>query len=397
MELRVEGINGKYLYRILYILTGAVALVPVACNYIMSGGIVTEWTTRVMTLSSEPFCLFPLTGMNSNLWLFPFGLLHRFSGNMVLTYRLYMLMLQIGTLFFSKIFFERFYAEQKNRFMAFFGILLYMTNPYRIYICYDLADLPAATVWMLLPLYSWALLGILRTERLWKNTAVSIFVLAGIGYAHAVYFVILAGLTLLTVLWCKKALPLVTVAAGSLLFLPGLFRLIQYLFFDAYQEWNIPVHTIMQSGYRPGQIFSIYAFRDGHPGMGLAMLIGLLVGLWLRFVNGDQKLSGKERYFILLAVFLLLLSIRFFPWNLIQRMGIWALKLVSLINTPAIFAGLAYNCLCIPASYAAGRISKYENRLPAFAIPIFVIIAGIGICIYQCNTLTFTRLPLELP
>lgn len=397
MELKLGELNGKYLYRILYVLTAVTAAIPVACNYIMSGGIVTDWINRVTTLSSGPLQLFSLSKVDSNLWLFPFVLFYRLSGNMVLTYRICMLMIQIGTLVSAKLFFETFFGDRESRFSAFFGILLYMTCPYRIYICYDLADLSAALVWMLLPLYARAVWDLLHQKHILRDLIVSVPTLAGIGYAGTVYFLITAGLTLLTVLFYKKALPLISVGAGALLFIPGLYHLMQYLTGDIYQELNIPLHSIMPSGYRPGQFFSIYAFRDGYPGMGLGILICLLVGLWLRFVNGEKILSGKEHYFTFLAVLLLILSTRFFPWDIIQRIGPPALKLISLINTPAIFAGLAYNCLCIPAACAAGRISKYENRLLAAAIPVFVLIAGIGICIYQCNTLTFTRLPLELP
>lgn len=394
MELKLEQSNGKYLYRILCVLTVIVASLPVACNYIMSGGVVTEWVSQVKTLTMEPLRLFPSAGINSNLWcLFP-SLLYKQSGNMALAYRVNILFIQVLTLLFSKLFFEECFSDDNTKFMAFFGILLYMTCPYRIYVCYDLADLSAATVWMLLPLYAWAVLQLVRKSLPWRALVVAAFSLAGVGYANAVYFVILSGLTLLTALCCKKVLPLAGIAAGAVFFLPGLHRLGQYLTSDIYQAADLPVQTIMKNGYRVGWFFSTYAYRNGHPGMGLGMLICLVAGLWLWFVNGNEW-AKKFRFSLGLAIFLMLLSLRCFPWDLAQRLGTWSLKLVSLMNTPAIFGGLAFACLCIPAAGATGRIARYGNKIISFVIPVLVLVTCIAVCVYQCNMLTFSRLPLE--
>ena len=404
--MKLKQTNDQYLYRIMLAVTVIASMLPIACNYIMTGGIISEWIARIEELASE-LRLFPSTdtflgmwsrenAMDSNLWFFPAGIIYRISNKLVLTYRIYMLVLQICTLLFTKMFFERLFADRKTKLPVFFGILLYMTSPYRIYICYDLADLSDAVVWMVLPLYAWSLLGLLLGSRRWRDIAAASLALAGIGYADIVYFFILVGVTIFAVLYFKKALPVITMMAGTILLIPVLYRLFRYLFLDAYPELEIPVRTIMQNGYRFGQFFSTYAFRENHPGMGLGIFICLLSGLWIWFVAGGEKVQKRERFFVVLSAIMLLLSLRFFPWDYVQRLGVWALKLVSLINTPAIFAGLAWSCLCVPAAASADRMSGQENKLIAFVIPLMVLMVCIGLCVYQCNMLTYNRFPMDV-
>lgn len=404
MKFKLSKNNGQYLYRIVLVVTAAAALLPVACNYIMDGGIVSEWIVRTQELSAG-LRLFPSTeafsgmwsrenGMDSNLWLIPAGILYRISGRMVLTYRIYMLVVQIMTLIFAKMFFESFFADKETKLSAFIGVLLYMTSPYRIYICYDLADISSAVVWMLLPLYAWAVLGILRGRRKIRDIVVGSLVLAGIGYAEIIYFFVLSAVTIFAVLYFRKVFPVITIGAGGILLGPVLYRLGQYLFQGVYEEIGIPIRSIMQNGYRFGQFFSSYAFRDGHPGMGLGMFACLLAGLWVSFVAGGGKLLKREKFFMIVSCIFFLLSLRYCPWDLAQRLGIWSLKLVSLINTPAIFAGLSLGGLCIPAAAGVERLTRQENRLSAFLVPFGVFLACLGICVCQCNMLTYSRLPM---
>lgn len=408
MEFKLEKNNRTYLYRVLCILTLVVSLLPVACDYIMSGGRIAEWIARVQELAVSPLQLFPSAeilsatsikenAMDSNLWLLFSGLLYRLSNNMVLTYRMYMLVIQIGTFIFTKLFFERFFDDRPTRIPAFFGILLYMTCPYRIFICYDLADLSLAAAWMVFPLYAWALLGMLRKDKMVRNIFFAAISLAGIAYTDVVCFFAVSGITLIVVICYRKVLPVTAIVAGGLLFLPGLYRLLQYLFTDAYQNLNMPVRSIMQNGYRVGQFFTSYAFRDENPGMGIGMLTCLLLGLWLWFVEGIERRPHKEWFFTGIALMLLVFSTRYFPWEMVQRVGIWALKLVSMINTPAVFFGMAMGCLCVPAASSVDHMAEHENKVLAFAIPLFVLSACIGLCVYQCNMLTYSRLPLALP
>lgn len=396
----------SYLYYVLCAAAGAAALFPVACGYIMDGGMVTEWVARVRELGGGSLRLFPSAevvvgsgtsgnGMNSNLWFLLPGVIYRATGNMAAAYRVYMTAVQLGTLLASMLFFRRIFKGEDGRLAGLAGVFLYMTCPYRIYICYDYANLSQAAAWMLLPLYLWAVAGLVDGGPKIRAAAASALVLAGVGYADAVFFVALAGMTLAVGLLGRKPWTLAAVAAGGVIFMPGLSRLAGYLFLDGFQELGMPLKSIMPDGYRLGQFFGSYHFREGHPGMGLGMLTAVLAGIWLWFVEGQRTSGARCKVFAGLAGFFALLSLRRFPWDLVERLGMWSVKLVSLADTPAIFWGMAFLCLCVPAAAAVGCMGRHENKLAAYAIPMIVILACAGICVYQCNMLTYSRMPLE--
>lgn len=420
MKMKTQGNKEIYLYRVLCIMAGAVALLPVSCNYIMSGGIVTEWIARIEELRAGIQAgglphLFPsaetlinsgirVNGMNSNFWFIIPSVLYLLSGKIVLTYRVYMLTIQAATLWGAVLFFQRVFEAEETKLPAFFATLLYMTCPYRIYICYDLANISQATAWMLLPFYGWALVGLMREDKKhnrgkakWIDFLAAVFALAGTGYADAVLFLTAAGITVLVSLALRRLLPFALLGAGSIFFLPGLYRLAQYLFMGAYAELELPLNSIMGNGYRFGEYFSSYSFRNGHPGMGLGMLISLLAGAWLSFVGNNGEKSRRCRLFAAISFLMIFFSFRHFPWDLVQRLGVWALKLVSLADTPAVFWGVGFLCLCVPAGYATNRVSRHEDKRTALVIPVVVMLFCVGICVYQCNTLTYGRPPLVLP
>lgn len=417
VKMKARGTKGKslYWYYVFCLAAGVVALLPVSCSYIMNSGIITEWIARVEELAvgfemGQSF-LFPsaevilgtgikANAMNSNLWFALPGFLVRLTGNMVTAYRIYMLVLQIGTLLASILFFERIFAGAETRLPAFFGVLLYMTCPYRLYVCYDLANISQTVAWMLLPLYLWAVMGILGVGAgkgfgSLHFTVVAACALAGIGYADAVFFVTAAGLSVLTGALAKKWQLLAAVAAGSAAFLPGLQHLFQYMFLGGFQELDLPLQSIMGNGYSVGEYFGAYSFRNEHPGMGLGMLACLLTGGWLWFVEKSREPHRVCRNFARLSLFLTVLSLCLFPWDLCQRLGGWALRLVALAGTPAVFWGMGFLCLCVPAACAMERISRHEDRRIAFVVPLIVLLACLGICVYQCNTLIYSRPPLQ--
>lgn len=404
MRVKLKKKNYEY---ILYFIIGIAVLIPLGRRYVTEGDILAEWIARVRELGEGHFYLFArsetlmdagirVNSMNSNLWFFLPGLLYRVSGSVTLAYRVYMLALQAGTLFSAVLLFRRIFPGEQGKYSVVFGTLLYMTNPYRIYICYDLANLSQTTAWMLLPLYFWAVAGVVEGREQIRNLVFGAVALAGIGYADTMFFVIAAGTTVLVSLFLRKFHVMLSVAGGSILFAPGLYRLIQYVFLDGFAELDMPLRSIMPYGYRLGYYFSSYSFRDGHPGMGLGMLICLLTGIWLRFVMGQKERHGRDRGFFWLAIFFWTLSFYYFPWDFVQRLGMWALKLVSLADTPSVFWGMAFLCLCVPAARFMDGIRKCEIKWAALAVPVIVVLACIGICVYQCNMLTYNRLPMEI-
>lgn len=398
MNREIQKKQSAYLYKALAVVITAVCLLPVSCNYILQGGRIGDWITAVENIAAGT----PQITVRSDFWLLAPGLLRRLSGNIVLTYRIWMLLLQAGTAVFAGMFFVRVFTQREDKLSALFGFLLYMTSPYRIYVSYDSAELFQVIVYMLLPLYGWAILGLFRGRRNIVELLAGALALAGIGYAEPVLFLVVLGLSLMAGVAVRKLSVLALSGAGSVCFLPGLLRLCRYLFSESFFGEVPPTELIMDNGYRFGEFFTSYAWREGHPGMGLGMLLCLAAGLWLLFTDsgeaGARNARNKGiRRVTLTAVFLCVLSLRYFPWDLVQRLGIWSLRLVTLFETPARFWGLAYSLLCITGAHGIGQLRRKVSEPMATALPLLVLLFCVGCCIYQCNTLTFARLPMQLP
>ncbi len=401
--MRKERKTTDFLYQMLYVATAAAVLFPVCSSRLVDGGSMAEWAIRIEEIYVGGFRLFPTAEvfaalgewkhvMNSNLWFWFPVLLYRLTGSLTAAYRVFLSLLQLLTLLSALLFFQSAAGSGGEKAgddpAVCLGVALYMTCPYRILVCYDWEDLSQAVVWMLLPLYGWAVIKLLNLKEnrygVWISLAAA--ALAGIGYADAVSFLSLAGITFLAALWWKRVRPLLAVGVGALLFAPGLWYLLEYLFSDGFAYGAQAVSSIMGRGCRIGQLFTSYAFRDGHPGMGLGMMLCLVTGLWLRLVCGIKgEGEGRgERFLAGLSLLLFGMSWRYFPWDVVQRMGNWSLKLVSLVGTPVFFAGLGYAVLCVPAARAAARIGRYEDRTVARAVPLILWIACVGLCIYLC-------------
>lgn len=402
---------------LLYFLLLIIILLPLSNGYLLNNGLINEWTARITEISSgfheHKLYFFPTAEslitcgiyentMNSNVWLYLPALIYAATDSLFISWGTFHLFLQAGTLLAASLFFRRVLAPAKTDSGASFyrelpatiGVLLYMTFPYRISLCYDRSNLLEAIVWMLFPLYAWAIAGILMNRRRILSGILAIITLAGIGYAHTVLYLAIAAASMLLFLLFKKWSALLSVVISAVCFAPGLLYLSRYLFGGPDAFWYLPLGSIMKNGYLFGQFFTTYAYRDYHPGMGLGMMICLFAGIWLLFV-AEQKISSVLYYPSLLATGLFtLLSLSAFPWDFLQRMGTWALKLVALINTPAIFWGLALMILSLPAAIMIERFMQQKDKTIAQIVPWSVMISCLGICLYHCFTLMTGSLPL---
>ena len=125
MEIKMKAKTEKYLYWVLCVLTLAAAVFPGIFRVSETAGVISR------------------------------------SG-------LLLCMIQVVTLLTSMMCFRSIFKEAETRLSTYFGVLLYMTCPYRIYICYDLTDIAKAAAWMLLPLYVWALTEIMGQRKVLK-------------------------------------------------------------------------------------------------------------------------------------------------------------------------------------------------------------------------------------
>lgn len=276
------------------------------------------------------------------------------------------------------------------------GVLLYMTFPFRIYLCYDRQELSQAFVWMLLPYYLWSLLHVIHNRRRHLFLWVSALFLAATGYACASVFPIILGLTLVVVLFSRNAFPLLTMAGGTIMALPGLKRLLEFLTSEKMAALSVPLTSIMPEGYAFGELFSAFTYAEGKPGIGLGLLFVFAWLSWHRFVEGERLLSKKELPWLGAGIFLLFLSLRCFPWDYIQRIRPVFLKMVSLFQTPGVFLYFACFALTIPAAKTMQVLCEKKDKYSVAFLAVLLLIICLGTTIYQCNTYIFTRLPLPL-
>ena len=310
-------------------------------------------------------------------------LLPLFSRINSLPHKPVMAMLQIATLFTAKIFFERIAQEEQEKIGALAGIVLYLTFPYRIDMCYGEKGIMAAAVWMLLPLYGWALAETLRRRKIGlQSILVASGALAGIGYADFRFLLLTLVVTVLTAFWQRTVLPCLAATGGCVLFAPGWYRLGKYLLTDDFAELNLSVQSIMPDGYTFGQFFSSYRFREGLPGMGLGLILCMVLGMWSWFVKRDKP-GQPEKFFIGCALLFLFCATRYCPWDLVQRLGTPFLRLIGMFQTPTFFFGYACACLCVAAVYVVRRLRQQDSRIASAGMPALIVAFGMGICLYQ--------------
>lgn len=396
----------KLIEPMLYFLIVLSASLPVLCNYIMIGGVIAQWTARVEEMAVSltwGTILQPsqevLTDSNgwqhafhSNLWLLIPALVRRQTGNITVAYQITMAVVQLGTMGASILFFKRLFKKKATAMM---GVLLYMTCPYRLYICYDRADMWEALVWMLLPLYAWSLLGIIRKKQVPKSSIFAALALAGMGYASWTFLPVVVGCTIVAAILYKDIKVLLPLLAGMVLCLPGGLPLLSYLFQRGSEDILIPIAAITSRGYSPGQLFTSFAYKDGNPGMGLGLMMGLLCFAWLVLVEGRAKPPREIKLACSASLLMAACSLQYFPWDVVQRLGLWAIKYIQMMYTPAIFFGFACFGLCVISAYAMERIGENENQAVAMGVPLITITAAVGVAVYLQNMLTYSRLPMS--
>jgi hypothetical protein len=290
-----------------------------------------------------------------------------------------------------------FYRIFANEMAAAFGVLLYVTCPYRIYLCYDIAHLGRIVTWALLPLVIYGIVGLYQSgSRLpAPDMAAAAVAFAGIGYTDSIMVPILAALIGLSCVCQRKITGMIPLAAGGILCLPGIIPLFRYLLFGGMEELNIPLSNINLKGYAIGQLFTSFTYKEGMPGFGLGLLGAIILFLWIHFTEEDHKVSKHLRFYCVTAALLICVSLCYFPWDVVQRIGTPLLRYISLFGSPGIFFGLSSIFICIPGTYAIQHIRQHKQAFVKTGFPLMIAAASIAVSVYLCNMLTYTRLPIR--
>lgn len=395
-------------YNLFYMAIFVIASIPLSCAYVMEGGEILIWLARIEEvregLQGGQLLMFPsaeltvargaqISALYSNIWLLIPAGIRVLGGTITFAYRIYLLLLNVIALLAAKKMFECLF-EDKTTVLS--GVLLYMTSPYRIYICYDKGSLGLAAAWSLIPLVIWGMIKIFRAKADWKALAITAAAFAGIGYADGVLWLMTIAIGILGVIWYRKIAGLLPVIAGSVLYAPGLIYFLRYLLKGGMEVWNLPLESIASEGYVFGQFFSSWVYRENHPGLGMGLVIALLVLLWMEFMENNLQITKKYGYFLVVMLLFSGMSMSVFPWDVVQRVGAPFLRLVPLMGTPGICFGFATLAACVLGVYGVECAGKQKKAFVKIGLPMIVMIAAVGIAVYTCNTLTYSRMPMYL-
>ena len=404
MEKADKMIYGGCVYVIIYI----IASLPIACSYVMSGGDILIWLARIEEVRNGirvgEILMYPsaeltvaynaqISALNTNLWLMIPVFFRIIGFTITNAYRVYMLLLNLVALLCAKKLFEQLF-ERKS--VAAIGALLYMTSPYRIYICYDKANLGQVAAWSLIPLVIWGMIFSYRSKREWLSVGLSGIALAAVGYADGVLFIITLGISMVWLIYSKKAKVFCSLLIGGILYLPGAIYMLRYLLKGGMEVWRLPLSSISESGYRLGQFFSSWTYRSGCPGLGMGLMIALANLVLICFVEGKQYVIKKYGYFVILFILCSFMSMQVFPWDVVQRVGALFLRLIPLMETPGICFGYVSLAAGVLGAYGIECTLTQEKLFHRVGVPIIVVLASIGVAVYMCNTLTYSRVPMFL-
>lgn len=250
------------------------------------------------------------------LSLLPLGTLRiEGNGSGTLVRMAYMAFLQLGAMLGAWLLAGELFQGQ-DRSGRFFFTLFYMTSPWRIHVCYELSALRSAALWTALPFCVWIALKALD-KTLFRSM--------------------------------KLLVPSVIFPAVLLYGMGG-------------------TDVLAGEGYELGDIFSLFAYADGRPGIGCGMLSALTVGIWLSFVEGIRETKRLIKIFSAIAGILLILC--------------------SFQLPPAVF-GLGSFFLCAPCAEGMRRLGELKNAETAAFLRLITAGACVIMTVCQCNLLAY--------
>lgn len=244
------------------------------------------------------------------------------------------------------------------------GTLIYLLLPEHVNVVIHNRDWTQILLWMLIPVLAAALMKMASTEKKIRKCCfgmAAVLVMGLIGRLDGV-----AGLTVLFLVCvagiCRKQWQYPVIGAlGTVMAYPTYITWKHWLFDGSFAESGLEYGSIMYKGYSIGGLFSTYFHRNGDPGMGILLLGGIMVLIYFSFVKDRKLFDGPDVIWLASAGLLTVMSLRYFPWDLVQRMGSWALGLVTLIRTPTVFFTYAQMILCVICVVKIDKITKWRE------------------------------------
>lgn len=237
-----------------------------------------------------------------------------------------------------------------KKWFASLGMIVYVLLPFHRSIVRQGENRMQILIWILVPVIAVMLTYMKKAATIPGKLCYGIMAAASIGIIGRkdgiAYLILLFLLTVAGICEKQWSYPLAGLA-GMVLAYPTFYVWKYWLFDGNFAESGLAYTSIMERGYSMGGLFSTCFHRGGNPGMGILLVTIDVLLLYAAFVKKINYLQKKDYFWLGTVGLLTVLSLRYFPWDFIQRLGTWALGAVTLLQTPAVFFGYAQMVLCV--------------------------------------------------
>ncbi|MCR4648820.1 MAG: hypothetical protein K5776_07055 [Lachnospiraceae bacterium] len=219
---------------------------------------------------------------------------------------------------------------------------MFVLSPYRFYVTYEMCDYSEILIWVLIP-------------------AVVMFAISFIR---------------------NKSVPSALAAVILLIVTGGAFA-VKYVY---------PTSTFAEGGYSLGDLFLTFHHTENHPGLGMPVFLGAFV--WL-YALTEEKDSRRYSVYSIIGTVSVILSLRFFPWDVPASKLPVAEKIIRHFGSPSFFVGLSVMFLCFPAAKGIFFLKENKNKIVAEILPGILILFIIAVWLFLCSKAMYFQYPLE--
>jgi len=292
-----------------------------------------------------------------------------------------------------------FYFAFKDRVSAIFGAVLYTFMPYRIYVCFCLADKGQAIFWMMLPTVITFLIKMYegdrkRTSLLWMIPAV--VSMAALSRADATLTIVGCCVLILVGLMMKRFLyvPIALCSVmGSIAVNINYWR---FILLGHQNNYSVETVLIAEKGYYFGKYFMGWMKFDGLPGLGFGLFFSIaLILIYLLDINKkndlvDTKIEAEALktettddvrktvgILTMVAVVLAAMAFHWGIWDIAQRVHPIMIRFISSLGSPNVLFGFACTVLCIPSVLVIKIFWNEKKAVISKFIPLFI--AGVNV------------------
>lgn len=248
--------------------------------------------------------------------------------------------------------------DKKGLLLFLAGAIVYMLTPYHVYIVTVEANKADIIVWAVFPILV-AAGKCIKDEKLAVKIVSSLVVgvcLGIIGREDGFLCILIVFLLIALIIIEKDFWYVLSGILGLALACKTFLTWKHWIFDGCFAESGLEAGSIMSKGLSIGGLFSTYFYRNNRIGMGILIFLMILLTIYLAFVRRENIFLKRDKLWIIVSVLLTLCSLKYFPWDYVERFGTPFLYLVSLIDSPARF--LNYACM-IMCPLLVVRLSQY--------------------------------------